>query len=66
MKRYNMMMTCFRGSFDNSGSQFYIACVVEAIGYLHSKGVIYRDLKPENLVLDYRGYLKLVRNSAMD
>ena len=30
------------------------------MGYLHSKGVIYRDLKPENLVLDYRGYLKMV------
>uniref|UniRef100_A0A8C7MSG9 cGMP-dependent protein kinase n=1 Tax=Oncorhynchus kisutch TaxID=8019 RepID=A0A8C7MSG9_ONCKI len=49
-----------RGSFEDSTTRFYTACVVEAFAYLHSKGIIYRDLKPENLILDHKGYAKLV------
>lgn len=49
-----------RGSFDDSITRFYTGCVVEAFAYLHAKGIIYRDLKPENLILDSRGYAKLV------
>ncbi|KAG9341805.1 hypothetical protein JZ751_018527, partial [Albula glossodonta] len=49
-----------RGQFEDATTRFYTACVVEAFAYLHSKGIIYRDLKPENLILDHRGYAKLV------
>jgi len=45
--------------FDENTTKFMAACVVEAFGYMHSLNVIYRDLKPENLVLDDKGYLKV-------
>lgn len=46
-------------SFPEDKVRFYTAQIALAIHYLHQKGVIYRDLKPENVILDHEGYLKL-------
>jgi len=48
-----------RRYFNEDTSRFYAACVVQAFAYMHSKKIIYRDLKPENLVLDNNGFLKV-------
>jgi len=45
--------------FSEERTRFYGAEIVSAIGYLHEKGIIYRDLKLENLLLDKDGHIKI-------
>jgi len=47
------------GAFDEETARFYVACVVEGFTHIHSHNIAYRDLKPENLVLDSDGYLRI-------
>jgi len=45
--------------FPESTGKFYAASVLLAFEYMHSKNIVYRDLKPENLLLDHEGYIKV-------
>ncbi|KAK7865446.1 hypothetical protein R5R35_002324 [Gryllus longicercus] len=45
--------------FSEARSRFYSAEIASALGYLHAHGIVYRDLKPENLLLDSVGHVIL-------
>lgn len=47
------------GRFSEGRCRFYSAEIVLAVSYLHSLNIIYRDLKPENVLLDMDGHAKL-------
>lgn len=47
------------GYFDEPMATFYAAELALALQYLHSHGIVHRDVKPDNLLLDNKGHLKL-------
>lgn len=49
-----------RGRISEAHARFYACQLALAIGALHKRRVIYRDLKPENVMLDTDGYVKVV------
>jgi tRNA A-37 threonylcarbamoyl transferase component Bud32 len=66
---YMVLEYCPYGDFTNilnyykkineSKAKIYISQVILAIEYLHSLNIVYRDLKPSNLLVDKEGYIKL-------
>ena len=45
--------------FSENEIRFFISCLILSLEYIHENNVIHRDVKPENLVYDEKGYVRL-------
>jgi len=53
----NLLQNC--GPIEERYSRLYVAEIILALEYLHSKNILHRDLKPANILIDSSGHLKL-------
>jgi serine/threonine protein kinase len=56
---YSKLKTQPHGRFKEPDAARYITQMAEALRYMHRKNVIYRDIKPENILLGFRNEIKL-------
>lgn len=56
---YLILLTFSLCVFSIRLANFYASEIVLALEYLHSLSIVYRDLKPENLLIDRTGHMKI-------
>eukprot|EP00939_MAST-03C_sp_MAST-3C-sp1_P000064 g64.t1 len=54
------VVNTFEGLPEKPHCMFVAACVVQALMDIHRHGIVFRDLKLENMVLDNHGYIRII------
>ena len=54
---WSLMQT--RGALPEEDAKFYVGCVIEGLEHLQKLEILFRDLKPENMLLGEDGYVKI-------
>ena len=57
--RYNLEHTPDKKPFSESRVRWYVAQLCLALDYIHEKRVLHRDIKPDNILMDAKGWIKL-------
>ena len=50
---------CYERVFSEQQTKFFAACIILGLKYIHKHKFIHRDMKPENLVFDEKGFLRI-------
>ena len=45
--------------FSEEQTRFFIACLLQGLEAMHKENLVHRDIKPNKLIFDEKGYLKL-------
>jgi len=53
------------GYLRSPSAKFYASCVLSALAAMHSQHIVYRDLKPENVMMDEKGFAKVPAAAAV-
>lgn len=59
LKKKNQIENIKGGTFNEEQAKFIVVCILEALRVWHKVGIVHRDVKPDNIILDSNGYPKL-------